>query len=98
MKLEDFDGARLALSYLENLVATPGGRAVFSSWAFDHDARVWRKWAQIRGRSPDDPLLAQDALLALQDAVIEGTRVVIDKHGATFEATQIVDGGGGQVV
>jgi hypothetical protein len=93
MATNEVPGAQLAMHYLAALVETPGGRAVFCAWAFDHQAELWREFARTKGRSPDDPVLAQDAVLAAQGYVIAGVQQELDKMGAVFEARQIIDGG-----
>jgi len=98
MNLDDIQGAQLAMHYLAALVETPGGRAVFCSWAFDNQADLWRAFARSKGRPPDDPVLAQEAVLAAQQAAIEAARCVLEGHAAQMEVQQIIEGGGGEVV
>lgn len=92
MELDDIHGAQLAMHYLAALVETPGGRAVFCSWAFEHQAELWRAFARSKGRSPLDPVLAQDCVLACQAAAIEGSRCVLEGHAAQVEAQQMLEG------
>jgi len=98
MNLDDIQGGQLAMHYLAALVETPVGCALFCSWAFDNQADLWRAFARSKGRPPDDPVLAQEAVLAAQAAVIEGSRCVLEGHAAQMEARQIIEEGGGQVV
>lgn len=95
MQLDDVRGAQLAMAYLEALTSSPGGRAAFLTWASGEAPDVWEQWAQSKGRSPDDPILAQDAVLAAQAAIIEGGRLLLDQLAAQVEAQQLLDQGPG---
>jgi len=91
MESNDITGAQIVIRYLAALVLTPGGRAVFCDWCFKEDADLWRAFAKSQDRHPTDPILAQDAVIACQNAVIEGSRVCLDKITATLEARQIIE-------
>jgi hypothetical protein len=92
MESNDIHGAQIGMGYLAAMTSTPGGRSVFLSWASAHDPELWRRWAASKGRSPDDPCLVQDVVMACQSACLEGGRICLDKMAAVIETRQALEG------
>jgi len=76
------------LEWVGTLAESPDYQHVFLSWVSARRPEEWAKFAAAKGRAPDDPYLVLDAHLACQAAVIEATRLLLDKAYAVLEAKQ----------
>jgi len=91
MELCDVEGAQLTVGWLAQLLSEPGhARGAFIYWAKSAHPDRWRAWAKMRGLSEDDEVLVLDALTGLQEAVLEGSRVHLDKMQAVLQVREVL--------
>lgn len=88
MRLGDINGTGPWLAWIGELAQDPNYQPAFLSWVAARDPETWRKFAASKGLAPDDPDLILDAHLALQAAVLEATRLLLERAYAILEARQ----------
>jgi hypothetical protein len=74
MILSDFDGINPWVQWVASLAQDPNYQAAFLSFAAARFPAEWERFAGRKGLAPDDPGLVVEAHIALQTAVIGGTR------------------------
>ena len=88
MIIGDINGTGPWLAWIGELVEDVNYQQTFLSWVAARRPEEWGKFAAARGLAPDAPALVVDAHLACQAAVIEATRLLLEKAYAIVEARQ----------
>jgi len=88
MDTKDIAGAQLAVGFLAAYI-DHGGTTTFWLWAQTAQPQRWKEFATAQGRAEDDQVLAVDALLALQAAVLDASRLHLDRMIAVMQAREL---------